>query len=188
MGVRDATRTVYTAIHSYAQTCFPAYNQGTMAKAIIVEDPDSQQTRERLETLAWLLDSSIPIPGLKITIGVDGLLSLLPVVGDSVSALISSYIVAEAARLGVPKSVLWRMSLNVLIDAVIGMIPFAGDLFDFAWKANQKNVQLLANYMDNPRTVGRTSWVMVVAMFVGLAGAVIGLVLLFAWSIKWLFS
>jgi len=122
---------------------------------------ESETTRERLNRLAWLLDNSIPIPGLRFRIGLDALIGLIPGIGDAVGVLLSTYILGEAARLGVPKTILIRMAFNVAIEGVIGIIPFAGDVFDAAWKANQRNVRLIGAYLDNPRKTTRTSAVFV---------------------------
>jgi hypothetical protein len=116
-----------------------------------------EDARERLARLAWLLDSSIPIPGTSFTIGLDALIGLFPVVGDLVGALLSGYIVKEAAALGASKSILARMALNVAVEGLVGMIPFAGDLFDAAFKANQRNVRLLNAYLDRPVRTTRAS-------------------------------
>ena len=121
--------------------------------------------RARLSRLAWLLDSSIPIPGTSFTIGLDALIGLVPFVGDVAGVLLSSYIVKEAAALGASKSVLARMALNLAVDGLIGMIPFAGDLFDAAFKANQRNVRLLAAHLDQPVRTRRVS----LAFLLGLA-------------------
>src|SRR5687767_9579377 len=112
-----------------------------------IEPVGARETHQRLSQLAWLLDSSIPIPGTRFTIGLDALLGLFPVLGDLLGVLVSSYIVNEAARLGAPRSVLLRMALNVGIEGIIGIVPFAGDVFDAAWKANQRNVRLLDDWL-----------------------------------------
>jgi hypothetical protein len=114
--------------------------------------------RKRLELLAWLLDDSIQLPGLNMRIGIDGLLGLIPGLGDVLSALISSYIVAEASRLGASRAILLRMSGNVLVDTVIGSVPFIGDLFDLGFKANRRNVQLLTEFLDDPQKTTRSTW------------------------------
>src|SRR5689334_14283933 len=89
-----------------------------------VETAGAHETRERLRQLAWLLDSSIPVPGTRLTVGIDALIGLLPILGDLIGVLLSSFILSEAARLGAPKVVLWRMAANVGIEGVVGMIPF----------------------------------------------------------------
>lgn len=98
---------------------------------------------DRLRRLARLLDASIRIPGTRWRIGVDALIGLVPVAGDAAGVLLSSYIIWQAARLGARRGLLARMALNVAIEGLLGMIPLAGDLFDAAWKANQRNVRLL---------------------------------------------
>jgi len=117
-----------------------------------------QTTRNRLNRMAWFLDNSIPVPGMGgYRVGIDGLIGLIPGIGDAFGAVLSTYILGEAARLGVPKSVLLRMLFNIAIDSIVGLIPFAGDIFDMAWKSNLRNVKLLDNYLDNPRTTTRSS-------------------------------
>src|SRR5919109_4035329 len=81
-----------------------------------VEQPGMHETREQLKWLAWLLDSSIPIPGTRFTIGIDALIGLFPFIGDLVGVALSSYILGQAARLGAPKSVLMRMGFNVALE------------------------------------------------------------------------
>jgi hypothetical protein len=153
-----------------------------------VETEDARVTRERLRSLAWLLDSSIPIPGTRLTVGLDALIGLFPFIGDLVGVLLSSYILSEAARLGAPKSVLWRMAFNVGVEGVVGIVPFAGDVFDAAWKANQRNVRLLDAWIEQPGKAERSSRrfgiaiVAGVVLFLGLLGT---LAFLLA---RWLFS
>ena len=117
----------------------------------------AQELRAKLSRLAWLLDSAIPIPGTRFTIGLDALIGLFPVIGDVVGVALSSYILKEAAALGVSRSILVRMALNVAVEGLVGMIPFAGDVFDAAFKANQRNVRLLNAYLDQPAQTTRSS-------------------------------
>jgi hypothetical protein len=125
--------------------------------------------RARLKRLAWLLDSAIPLPG-GYRIGLDGLIGLVPGLGDVVAALLSSYIVVEAACLRVPASVLLRMGLNVALELIIGAVPVAGDLFDFAFKANERNVRLLEASLGPPEQVQalrrRSGWTVAAALAV----------------------
>lgn len=142
-----------------------------------------EKSRKRLERLAWYLDSSIKIPGLNARFGLDALLGLVPGVGDTIGALVSSAVISEAARLGAPKVLLLKMAVNVLLDALAGTVPVLGDLFDFVWKANQRNVQLLNSYLDRPReTVVSSRWFVwgLVVVLVGLVFSVgmLGFVLL----------
>ena len=118
-----------------------------------VESQGARQTRQRLKQLAWLLDSSIPIPGTRFTIGLEALIGLFPFIGDLVGVALSSFILKEAARLGTPKSVLLRMSFNVALEGIVGMVPFAGDVFDAAFKANQRNFRLLERWLEKKSRV-----------------------------------
>jgi Domain of unknown function (DUF4112) len=112
--------------------------------------PD-RRSIERLRQLAHLLDDRFRIPGTSYRVGLDGLIGLVPGVGDVVTTLLSLYIVLEARRLGVPLTKLGRMGLNVGVDAVLGAVPLLGDLFDVAWKANRRNVRLLLDHVDADR-------------------------------------
>ena len=145
--------------------------------------PVTSKRYRNLERLAWVLDSSIRIPGLNVRIGLDGLLGLIPGFGDTLGALLSSSLLAEAARLGAPRSVLLKMALNIAIDALLGAIPILGDLFDFAWKANQRNLALLERYFDEPRRTTISSGLLVAGLvlllvaFVAFIGWVVYLIL-----------
>jgi len=141
---------------------------------------------ERLERLAWLLDSSIPIPGTRLSIGVEALVGLLPFIGDLVGVLLSSYIVAEAARLGASRSVLARMALNIAVEGLVGLIPFAGDVFDAAWKANQRNVRLLNRWLDRPGRAERSSRLLVLMTIAALVAFALLTVFLTYLLLRWL--
>lgn len=151
-----------------------------------VESPQTRDARTRLGQLAWLLDSSIPLPGTRFKIGVDALLGLLPIVGDLIGVLISGYIINEAARLGVPRSVLLRMGFNVGVEGLVGVIPIVGDVFDAAWKANQRNVRLLNAWSERPVETERTSRVFGAALVLILAAllALLGMAAFFL--IRWI--
>ena len=129
---------------------------------------DTESVRRRLARIAWLLDSSIPLPGTRFSIGLDAIVGLVPGFGDVVGVLLSSYIVREAARLGAPRSVLLRMAWNVALEGVVGMVPLFGDVFDAAWKANQRNYRLLEDYLDHPRRAVRSSRLFVSLLIIGL--------------------
>ena len=111
---------------------------------------------QRLHSIAWLLDNSIPLPG-GMRIGLDAIIGLVPGIGDAIGAVISAYIINEARSLGAPRSVLLRMTGNVMIETIIGAIPFAGDLFDAAYKSNMRNLELLERYTLDPVGSRRSS-------------------------------
>jgi len=122
-----------------------------------VRSEEAERVRRDLQQFAWLLDSSIPIPGTSLTVGVDALIGLFPVIGDLIGVALSSYILSQAARLGAPRSVLTRMAFNIGVEGVVGLIPFAGDVFDAAFKANQRNVRLLDQWLDEPKRIERST-------------------------------
>lgn len=96
-----------------------------------------------LRRFAELLDAQFALPGTGFRFGLDGLIGLVPGVGDTLTACGSAYIVLRARTLGVRRRTLFRMVLNILIDLVIGAVPVLGDLFDFGWKANLRNIDLV---------------------------------------------
>lgn len=98
---------------------------------------------QQLDHLESWLDSKFAIPGTGVRIGLDGLIGLIPGVGDTLTAGLSALIIFDAHRKGARKRTLVRMVSNSAVDMVIGIIPLVGDLFDFAYKSNVKNVQLL---------------------------------------------
>jgi hypothetical protein len=97
----------------------------------------------RLDALARFLDTRFTIPGTGIRFGLDGLLGLIPGVGDAATGLLSAYLIGEAAQMGARKRTLLRMVWNAGIDMALGSIPVVGDIFDFAFKANSRNLALL---------------------------------------------
>lgn len=113
------------------------------------EEPQrwSADARKRVHQLARLMDSSVRLPG-GFRIGLDGLIGLVPGVGDVAAAGVSFYIIVQAARAGVPAKVRALMVLNVVLDTLVGTIPVIGDLFDFAFKANLRNARLMDAYLD----------------------------------------
>ncbi|TXH68672.1 MAG: DUF4112 domain-containing protein [Thiothrix sp.] len=123
---------------------------------------------KKLDKLAWLLDNSIKIPGTSWKIGLDGILGLIPGIGDLAAGSLSTYILYQAVKMKVPKAVLARMTLNILLESVIGVIPVLGDLFDFMFKANQRNVDLMRKYVLNPKDTTQRSTIAVVGVIAAL--------------------
>lgn len=145
--------------------------------------PDAQRALrvQRLRAFGALLDSAIHVPGTPIRFGLDPLLGLVPGVGDAVGTLFSVYIILQAAQLGASKSTLARMTVNVGIDGLIGTIPVLGDLFDFGWKANGRNLALLERHLAEPARVRRASRAFVLAIVFGLLLLAIALVVGLGW-------
>src|ERR1700710_2805653 len=114
-------------------------------------NPFGNLTREqrlaRLDALAKLLDVAFILPGTNIRYGIDGLIGLIPVVGDLITTAISLWLVREARALGAPWHVTARMLGNVALDGVVGMVPIAGDAFDVMFRANIRHMPLLRRWM-----------------------------------------
>ncbi|WP_339693705.1 DUF4112 domain-containing protein [uncultured Parasphingorhabdus sp.] len=117
---------------------------------------DPQSVRNRVEAMEKVLERAFVIPGINRPIGVDSIVGLVPVVGDIVTALMGAYIVWEARNLGMSKLQLTRMAANVGIDTALGAIPFAGDLFDFFWRSNSKNLKIIRKHLDKHHPGTRT--------------------------------
>lgn len=130
------------------------------------QPPARGTTTER--RLAWLLDESIRLPG-GFRIGLDGLIGLVPGIGDGIGAASSSYILYQAYRSQVSKPVFLRMLANILIESIVGVVPVLGDLFDMVWKSNSRNVRLLERHGQQPEQVSRVSFI-----WLAVAVAVIG--------------
>lgn len=111
--------------------------------AVTKEERRQIEIEESLENLSHYLDGLFRIPGTGWRFGLDSLIGLVPNVGDTLTSLASFYILIAGVRYGVPKITLLRMALNIGIDYVVGSIPFVGDAFDFFWKSNQQNMDLI---------------------------------------------
>ena len=109
---------------------------------------ETTQSVLRMESLARLMDGAFVIPGTNIRLGLDAIIGLVPVVGDLIGGLISSYLIWEARQLGAPKWLIARMVANTLLDTALGAIPVAGDAFDVLFRANMKNMALLRRHME----------------------------------------
>jgi len=119
--------------------------------------------------IAWLLDDLIPIPGTKFRLGLDPIIGLIPGFGDSSTAVISSMILLNALRSGVPRIVLVRMAMNVLINSVGGAVPVIGDVFSAFFKSNRRNVELLERHAGtNTRASTTQDWIFVCALIGGI--------------------
>lgn len=134
-----------------------------------------------VEALARWLDYAFALPG-GFRFGVGGIIGLVPGIGDVLDALLSLYIVLRAIQLGVPRVALARMLVNVGIEALAGSVPFLGDLFDVAFKANRRNYQLLKSHLLQPQQQERQDWLFliltIVLVFVSMILPVLGLVIL----------
>ena len=111
-------------------------------------DLTREQRLARLDAVAKLLDIAFILPGTKIRYGIDGIIGLIPVVGDLIATAFSLWLVREARALGAPWHVTARMLGNVAMQGVVGAVPVAGDAFDVLFRANIRNVRMLRRWMD----------------------------------------
>ena len=107
-----------------------------------------EQRLARLELIAKLLDVAFILPGTKIRYGVDGIVGLIPVVGDVIATALSLWVVREARALGAPWHLIARMLGNVAVQGVVGAVPVAGDAFDVLFRANMRNARLLRRWLE----------------------------------------
>jgi hypothetical protein len=131
------------------------------------------QGLEHLTALSYLLDRAFRIPGTQWRFGIDALMGLVPGLGDVIGSLVGAYSLWIARQLGAPIAVQGRMVMNLAIDGIVGLVPFAGDLFDFAFKAHTRNQALLAKWLESPHQTRRSSAVVLVLgllVMLGLLG------------------
>jgi len=100
----------------------------------------------RLEALSKLMDNQFSIPGTNWRFGLDGIIGLIPYVGDMAGLVVSGFLMRTMVKKGASPLLMLRMMFNYIVDAVVGIVPFVGDLFDFGFKANRRNVNLLKAY------------------------------------------
>ena len=131
---------------------FGAFKQGASASGFEFTAAFQPLTREqrlaRLDAIAKLLDVAFVVPGTNIRYGIDGLIGLVPVIGDIITTAFSLWLVREARALGAPWHITARMLSNVAVDGVVGLVPVAGDAFDVMFRANVRNVRMLRRWLD----------------------------------------
>jgi hypothetical protein len=128
---------------------------------------------ESLDRLARILDDFIRIPILNIRVGLDPILGLVPWAGDTLTALLSLYLIGSAIQYRAPKVIILRMAMNVAFDYLLGIIPFVGDATDFFVKSNRWNMNLLRRYAQERRRLNLTDYLFVV-LVIGALVALIG--------------
>ena len=151
-------------------------------------EPDEKLPKDlvALRRFANLMDAAFEIPGTRMRVGLDALLGLIPGIGDVIGGVMSTWIIAGALRHRVPARIIVRMVLNVAVDLFFGAVPVAGDVFDFLFEENVRNMRLLERYRDRrrpPRSTAQIAGVIfaivlfVIALSIGILMGVIALVL-----------
>ena len=147
--------------------------------------------KRQVEDLARLLDSQFRIPGTDRRFGVDWLLGLVPGIGDAAGLALSTGVIVKAIGLGARGATVGRMVMNVVIDAVFGSVPVLGWVFDFAFKANNRNVALLERHLADPSATATASSAAIrrtiIAALVALVLAVVALAALVIWVLSLVF-
>jgi len=138
-----------------------------------------------VERTSYLLDERFRIPGTRFRFGLDPILNLIPFAGDISGLILSAVLVFTMARHGVSRKVVILMTLNILIDFLIGAIPFIGQVFDFFYKANSRNISLLKKHYEEGRYQGSGTGILIGVFVFILAVFALGIFLL--WKvIEWL--
>jgi hypothetical protein len=141
---------------------------------------------ENLDLLSRVLDDWFQIPGTSIRFGLDGIVGLIPGLGDILGGLASTIIIVAAWFRGIPYIALMRMVVNVGIEVIIGMVPLLGDAFDIAWKANRRNYALLTRHIHEPRRHAWRDWVFLFLIGVVLLTIFLTPILVIMYVIEWL--
>jgi len=132
--------------------------------------PRQLTSNEQLDYVAALLDDMWRIPGTKIRFGLDALIGWIPGIGDAMAGIASCFIVFASWRRGVPSITLVRMVANILLEATLGSIPVAGDIFHVVWKANRRNYRLLIREKEHPGSQTRRDWMfLAIIVFTAIA-------------------
>jgi hypothetical protein len=160
------------------------------------DESGSRRTSASLEPLfrwlALIMDNFLRFPGTKLRFGVDPIIGLLPGIGDVASAIISAMALVHATRYGLPKILLTRMAMNILINELVGIIPGLGDAFSFWFKSNVRNYELLQRYSATPAQSRKCDWIFVIAvlslLFVIVCAGLIVTVLVLQWIGRFVFN
>lgn len=141
---------------------------------------------KQVAVLSKLMDKQFKLPGTNFRFGLDGVIGLIPGVGDLSTFAVSCYLISIMAKNGASGYVMARMVLNVLIDAAVGAIPLLGDLFDFAFRANTKNLRLMQEHYVEGRHRG-SAWKVIIPVVLVLLLITVGAIWLVYKGISSLF-
>jgi Domain of unknown function (DUF4112) len=141
---------------------------------------------ETLRRLEILLDEAFRVPGTNVRFGIDGIIGLVPGLGDALAGLLSLIIPLAAWIRGVPYVTLVRMAANLGIGVLVGTIPIFGDIFDIAWKVNRRNYRLLCRHLGEPRRHTWRDWLFLFSLGAVMAAIFAIPVVLVLWLVTWL--
>ena len=129
----------------------------------------------RLKLLSKRLDETFTIPGTKHKIGIESLIGAIPVIGDLIGGILSTYIMYSGIKMGASPRIIAQMAANIAVDFAIGSIPIVGDLFDFVWKANKKNVKLIEEVSVLNEETNKINYLIVATLIVGLVAIILAI-------------
>jgi Domain of unknown function (DUF4112) len=139
--------------------------------------PEEKRKRQGLEPLfkwlAYIMDDVLRVPGTQFRFGLDPLIGLIPGIGDSSSALVSAFALVQAVRVGVPKVLLMRMALNILVNEIVGVVPVIGDAFSFWFKSNARNYEIIKTHRLGSSAPRKSDWLFVIGVLVVLVAVVV---------------
>ena len=141
-----------------------------------------------LDDLAFYLDDLFRIPGVGWRFGLDAIIGLIPNVGDTITSFASFYILLAGVRYGVPKITLLRMAFNIGLDYLVGSIPVIGDAFDFVWKANKMNMNLIRTRAAGHGRGKTSDYIFVFGLIVLLIGILLGSIVASGLIIYWMLT
>jgi Domain of unknown function (DUF4112) len=146
------------------------------------------EVEQGLENLSRYLDGLFRVPGTEWRFGLDALIGLIPNYGDMATSLVSFYILIAGVRYGVPKITLLRMAINVAIDYLVGVIPVFGDAFDFVWKANKWNIELIRERATGRGKGTASDWIFIFVLIGILLAVLIASVVISLFIIAYVIS
>lgn len=146
------------------------------------------EIEEGLENLSHYLDGLFRVPGTTWRFGLDSLIGLVPNVGDTLTSFASFYILLAGVRYGVPKITLLRMAFNIGLDYIVGSIPFVGDAFDFFWKSNKKNMDLIRERATGKDKGTTSDYIFIFGVIGALVLLLIGSIAVSAYILYYIFT
>ena len=150
--------------------------------------PSNVEIEKGLDNLAYYLDDLFRIPGVGWRFGLDALIGLIPNVGDTLTSFASFYILLSGVRYGVPKITLLRMAVNIAVDYLLGSIPFIGDAFDFFWRANDMNMNLIRERATGKDKGTKSDYVFIFVLISLLVLLLIGSIVVSGLILYWIFT
>ena len=134
----------------------------------------------RLRRLSERLDETFRIPGTNHKVGIESIIGAIPLVGDLIGGLISTYIIYSGIKMGVGPKIITQMAVNIVIDFAIGSIPIVGDLFDFIWKSNMKNIELIEKTTALDNEENKINYLIAASLIIGLVSIMLGILAVFS--------